>query len=334
MVTVGVRPPTVGPGRIDVSVGQFVLAVIVVMAILYIGFLIASGQTTTTLDRFVRLFSEVEGQKTDEGASRFIYWPAAVRMWIDAPWIGHGYASFSFIFQHGAEVDGAHPHNVLLEILAELGLVGLALFGLFVWSGLRHATRGRLRDDPLMVCVVVYMATAMMNSMFAKELTGGRKLFFALALFALEPASRAVTAQIGGRWANRGGGGVPGRGAPRRPCLPAVALPSFPPRPMTQRPLLDILAPVAFVVGLLFLVFGAGSRRDRPGLPLPPARSARRRFAARTTPTSDRRLSPARLDLDAVHAAGDRRRADRAGRDLCGRLPSGRFRRMDRRCRR
>jgi O-antigen ligase len=208
MVTVAVRIPNVAPGRIDVSTGQIVIAALAVLAVLYIAMLIASGQTTTTINRFAKLFSEVEGQTTDEGASRLIYWPAAIRMWIDAPWIGHGFASFSYIFRHGAEVDGTHPHNVILEILCELGLVGLAFFGLFVWSGLRHATFTRLRNDPLMVCVVVYLSTAMMNSMFAKELTGGRKLFFAIALFALQPVTRLMADQIGGRWAGRGAGGA------------------------------------------------------------------------------------------------------------------------------
>jgi hypothetical protein len=70
------------------------------------------------------------------------------------------------------------------------------VFGAFVWSALRHASLRRLREDPLMVCVLVYLATGVMNSMFAKELTGGRKLFFAVGLLALRPAAQAVVAAV------------------------------------------------------------------------------------------------------------------------------------------
>ena len=44
-----------------------------------------------------------------------------------------------------------------------------------------------------MVCVLAYFITAIQGSMFAKELTGGRKMFFAVALFAIPAASRAAT---------------------------------------------------------------------------------------------------------------------------------------------
>ena len=58
-----------------------------------------------------------------------------MRFWLDAPIIGNGFASFSYLFHKGSERPGGHPHNVVLQIAAELGLVGLVLFGLFVWSG-------------------------------------------------------------------------------------------------------------------------------------------------------------------------------------------------------
>ena len=103
-----------------------------------------------------------------EGASRWLFWPAAVRFWLDAPSIGNGFASFSFMFHNGLRSSGAHPHNVVLQIAAELGSVGLVLFGVFVWSGVRHAGLRRLRDDPLMVCVLAYFITAIQKPMFAQ----------------------------------------------------------------------------------------------------------------------------------------------------------------------
>jgi O-antigen ligase len=199
MVALSVRPPQVGPGRIEVSVGQVVGVFLVAAAAAYVSWLIATGQTTTTLSRFMNLLDQAESEDAIQGASRWHYWPAAIRFWLDAPWLGNGFASFSYVYHHGGEYPGGHPHNVVLQTLAELGVVGLILFGAFVWSGLRHASLRRLREDPLMVCVLVYLATGMMNSMFAKELTGGRKLFFAVSLLALRPATQAVAARARGR---------------------------------------------------------------------------------------------------------------------------------------
>lgn len=194
LVVISVRIPTVGPGRIEVSVGQLAGVAVGVIAMALVVMLIVSGRATTTLNRFVQLADQAEGERGVEGASRWIYWPAAVRFYLEAPVIGKGFASFSYVFHDGAERPGGHPHNVVLETAAELGTVGLVLFFVFVWTGLRHATMRRLREDPLMVCVLGYFITAIQNSMFAKELTGGRKLFFAVALFAVPVAGHAVAA--------------------------------------------------------------------------------------------------------------------------------------------
>ena len=193
LVVISVRIPSVTPGRIEVSVGQLAGITIAVAAAGIVTAMVLSGNATTTINRFIKLADQAEGDRAVTGASRWLYWPAAIKFFLDAPIIGNGFNSFSNLFHKGSERPGGHPHNVILQIAAELGLVGLVLFGIFVWSGLRHATLRRLRDDPLMVCVLAFFITAIQNSMFAKELTGARKLFFAVALFAVPAATRAVS---------------------------------------------------------------------------------------------------------------------------------------------
>jgi O-antigen ligase len=194
LVVICVRLPIVGPGRFEVSVGQIAGVTIAFLAVGLIATMIATGRATTTMSRFMALAEQAEGERGVEGASRWLYWPAAVRFFLDAPIVGYGFASFSSIYHKGAEKPGAHPHNVVLEIAAELGTIGLILFFAFVWSGVRHASLRRLREDPLMVCVLAYFIAAIQNAMFAKELTGGRKLFFAVALFAVPAARQAMRA--------------------------------------------------------------------------------------------------------------------------------------------
>ena len=198
LVVIAVRLPRIGPDRFEVSVGQIAGITIGIMAVGMIVVMIASGRATTTLNRFVTLADQAEGEKGVTGASRWLYWPAAVRYYLESPIIGYGFASFSYVFHNGSERQGGHPHNVVLETAAELGTVGLVLFFLFVWSGVRHVSLRRLRKDPLMVCVLAYFLTAIQGSMFAKELAGGRKLFFAVALFAVPAAGHALRAARSG----------------------------------------------------------------------------------------------------------------------------------------
>lgn len=192
LVATVVRPPRVWRGRIDVSTAQLATAFLIAAGIGVVAYLILAGQTTNTLSRFLKLLSQAENtaMASVSGPTRWLYWPAAYRFWLDAPLFGHGIASFSYLYLQGVEVAGTHPHNIILEILAELGLVGLILFGLFVWSALRNLSFARLRHDAVLVCVALFLTTGMMSSIFAKELAGGRKLFFVLGLLALRPALR------------------------------------------------------------------------------------------------------------------------------------------------
>jgi O-antigen ligase len=180
-------------------VGQLAGITAGIAAVGLIATLIMTGNATTTLSRFMVIAEQAEGERGVEGASRWLFWPAAVRFWLQSPVVGNGFQSFSYMFHNGSERPGAYPHNVPLQIAAELGLVGLVLMGVFVWSGLRHAGLHRLRTDPLMVCGLAYFMTAIQSSLFGKELTAGRKLFFAVALFAVPAATAAVRSRLPSR---------------------------------------------------------------------------------------------------------------------------------------
>ncbi|MCB1885889.1 MAG: O-antigen ligase family protein [Geminicoccaceae bacterium] len=183
------NPPVVGRNRFDVPVAQALAIAVFVIAACYIGYLFLSGETTNTLERFVKAFNSVEDTSVAEGPSRVFYWPAAYRMWLDAPWVGNGLASFSMLF-YGREIEGGHPHNIVLEILAEQGVVGLSFFLVFVWSAARGISFRRLRADPLLLAVIMIATTTAMSALFAKDLAGGKKIFFMIALLALRPPPR------------------------------------------------------------------------------------------------------------------------------------------------
>lgn len=99
--------------------------------------------------------------------SRLEIWAGAVAMWLDAPLAGHGLGSFAYLwpsYEHTYEslvpdywrtgaftephVSAGAAHNEPLEVLASLGLVGLAIviFGLVAaWRARAEALPGMLR---------------------------------------------------------------------------------------------------------------------------------------------------------------------------------------------
>lgn len=181
--------PTMLPrGMLGLSRAQVIAGLLVLLAGGYIAYLVASGEASTTLGRFIKLMNAEEAGGPQIGtANRMFYWPFAFSMWEQAPLIGNGIASFT-MFVHGREVPGAWPHNIILEIMAELGLVGLILFGLFLGCGLIHAKARRLRDDPLLLCTLMLFVTVVMAGMFSVDIAGNRRLFAFLGLLTLPPA--------------------------------------------------------------------------------------------------------------------------------------------------
>src|SRR5918911_86338 len=161
------RPPTVSGGRLGIPYATVAAAMMVVIVAAYIAYLFATDNLTTTLARFTKLEAESERATTINGINRWDLWKAAYYQWLAAPWIGHGLNSFPVLYK-GYESDLLHPHDIFLEMLCEMGLVGLVLFLIFMAIGGSNATYKRLRSDPLMVCAVLYVITSAMSALFGR----------------------------------------------------------------------------------------------------------------------------------------------------------------------
>jgi len=93
-----------------------------------------------------------------EGRGRIPLWLSAWKMFLDAPFFGHGPHTFVLFYKSYMQnldlpawlyVDPRvipWPHNLYLEILAEWGLTGLTAFGFLIGSGLSAAWK--LRRSP------------------------------------------------------------------------------------------------------------------------------------------------------------------------------------------
>jgi O-antigen ligase len=196
IVALVARPPRIGRYRLEIPPTQLLGVLALVLGGVAVLYLLGSGEAPLTLQRLQKAlamaFEEDARAPISLGADRLDYWPAAVAAWLEAPFAGHGISGFN-VWYRGQELEGAHPHNILLQTLADLGLVGLVLLLLFFWSGLRNVRLERLREDPLFALALIFFVTGIMNGMFAKDLAGARKAFFVVGLLALARPAAAAT---------------------------------------------------------------------------------------------------------------------------------------------
>jgi O-antigen ligase len=183
------RPPSIRSGRVEVPYTTLLAFMLLAIGAAYVGYSLLSGHTTTTIQRFANLADRADHIDMLGTSSRQYYWISAYHHFLNAPIIGNGLRSFSVLQNKGNEADGSHPHNIILQILAETGVIGLVLFLFFIWIAARHISYARLRRDPLLVCALIFLITSSMSPLFGRDLVGVRKFFFAVSLLALRPSS-------------------------------------------------------------------------------------------------------------------------------------------------
>ncbi|MDA0376321.1 MAG: O-antigen ligase family protein [bacterium] len=89
-----------------------------------------------------------------EGSSsiteRFSFWSQALNLATQKPILGWGPYSFRFIqpqLQRGVLATSDHPHNIILKLLVERGVLATALFILLIWIVIYRATVQLLSDQ-------------------------------------------------------------------------------------------------------------------------------------------------------------------------------------------
>jgi O-antigen ligase len=108
-------------------------------------------------------------------------WSEAWGLFTSHPLFGAGTGSF-----FGFDGLNQYPHNLFLEVAAELGLVGLVLLVVFLassWFGVvRAARRFGLPGRPEVALVASLFTAALVNAMFSGDITTNGGLWLAAGL--------------------------------------------------------------------------------------------------------------------------------------------------------
>ncbi len=148
------------------------------------GLLSAGGFAAVTLSGTGRLsFDSVIGAIAGGGGElRPALWSAAWTDFVDHPILGTGAGGFgTHIFRSGTKVlgsdDGAvYPHNLVLELAAELGAVGLVLGAVLLLVGLKTLLRSR---EPMIVSL---LSIGLITALLSGDVTDRRFIYFGLVL--------------------------------------------------------------------------------------------------------------------------------------------------------
>ena len=175
-----------GRQGLRLSRAQILLLLFVATVVTAVVVLLSSGYQIDTIQRFMKIMKQAENTDILMKANRFDYFAAALHYFFQSPLIGHGVRSFS-ILHRGFEDDGVQPHNIFLELLAETGLIGFALFLFLLFMAVRPLSLDWLRRDPMMLCVTMLFVGRLIAAMLGNDLANQPVLFLAIGLMALKP---------------------------------------------------------------------------------------------------------------------------------------------------
>ncbi len=158
-------------------VAGFVLGFIGLIAIgIVYGF--SLSELPRSLDRVSVLFEPGMGSSA---GIRMGYYIQSFDIWSQSPVFGNGIGSWPLMMGFGDSRN--YPHNILLEIATELGLVGLAIFlGMILFCLYVLGNVNEILKNPIKCIVFQLFVFSFLNTLFSGDLHDNRSLFFIMGL--------------------------------------------------------------------------------------------------------------------------------------------------------
>ena len=115
-------------------------------------------------------------------------WLSSVSLWVGNPLLGSGVGSYPIIMGYGDV--RSYPHNIFLEIMVELGSIGLFLFAMLLFVGFRSLGHLRtVRNDPIRLIILMLFTFTMGGALISGDLHDNRLLFMVIGLMAFQNKS-------------------------------------------------------------------------------------------------------------------------------------------------
>lgn len=136
-----------------------------------------------------RRVNKIISEPIDQTAhTRVIRAEAAITMFRDNPITGIGIGGFDQEFNPYESERGDYPHNLFLEVAAELGLIGLILLVLLLFIPIRHLLTSLTAGDRAATLLILTLTFySLINALFSGDLNDNRFLFTTLGLCLTTP---------------------------------------------------------------------------------------------------------------------------------------------------
>jgi len=171
-----------------ISYPKYYNKVMGVLAILLIPLAIAyqQGYFNSVIFRFSVLVESGGGNSVQARIDRF---SAAIEMWQNNFILGNGFGSFGEYYTSGVVSD--YPHNLFLELLSELGVVGFFIFlALLIVAFMRSYSLLKIkniRTDNLFITVITIFMIIFLSAMVSGNINENRIMLTFLSIICLLP---------------------------------------------------------------------------------------------------------------------------------------------------
>lgn len=162
---------------------NIIIIFLVIFSISLLIFLIFnSSGFLTTINRLKRVFYEEGGDSSLH--TRLIYYKKSIEFWLDNKVFGHGIGSFPILMNHGGV--RLYPHNLFLEIMVELGFLGLIFF--LIFTGYIFYIFFNTSDfikKPWYIIIFLVFLNVFINAMISGDIPDNRFLFTVLGFMTI-----------------------------------------------------------------------------------------------------------------------------------------------------
>ncbi len=164
---------------VRVRTGAAMLGIGLVLVGVGLGLAIAAGNhELNTIRRLSLLFTESGGASA---AARLYNYHSAIDVWLRSPVVGNGIGSWPMLAYHIDERN--YPHNLFLECLAELGVIGFLIVSVLLAMPAAGCLRSlRSKATPGLQLTALLLLGAFLNAQVSGDMPDNRFMFAAIGL--------------------------------------------------------------------------------------------------------------------------------------------------------